>query len=107
MRTIALAAAFGLALAGSASAQQTPSNAFSVQNAAMTPSAPIVFDGLTWRCGEDNVCVATGRGTDQPATRACRRLAGELGLALASFTWQGTTLSDDQLAACNNAAAGA
>lgn len=106
MRIVALAAALGLALAGSASAQ-TSAYSFSVQNAAMTPSAPVVFDGVTWRCGADNVCIASGRGTEQPATRACRRLAGQIGLALASFTWQGVTLSSDQLATCNNTAAGA
>lgn len=106
MRMIALAALAGAVLASPASAQ-TAASSFSVQNPAMTPSAPIVFDGVTWRCGQDNVCVASGRGAEQPATRACRRLAGELGLALSTFTWQGVTLSADQLAACNNAAAGA
>jgi hypothetical protein len=104
MRILTLAGVIGLALAGAASAQ-TSGSSFSVQNTAMTPTAPIVFDGVTWRCGDDNVCVASGRGTEQPATRACRRLAGRVGLALSSFTWQGDTLTDEELATCNNAAA--
>lgn len=102
MRNLILAAACGLAFAGAASAQ-TPAQSFTLQNVAATPADPLVLDGVSWRCGADNVCVGTGRGEEQPATRACRRLVARVG-AVASFTWRGRTLTADQLAACNAAA---
>ena len=102
MRILTAAAVIGLALAGSASAQ-TRTTSFTLQNTAMTPTAAVIIAGASWRCGEDNVCVATGRVAEQPATRACRRVVARVG-ALASFTWQGRALTADQLATCNTAA---
>ncbi len=102
MRILTAAAVIGLALAGSATAQ-TRTTSFTLQNTAMTPTEAVIIDGASWRCGEDNVCVATGRVAEQPATRACRRVVARVG-ALASFTWQGRALTADQLATCNTAA---
>ena len=61
MRILTAAAVIGLALAGSATAQ-TRTTSFTLQNTAMTPTEAVIIDGASWRCGEDNVCVATGRG---------------------------------------------
>ena len=101
MRALALAAA--LMLAGTAPAfAQSNASSFTVQNVAFTPSAPVIIDGTNWRCSANNVCVGTG-GASQPATRACRRVVAKVGVALASFTYKGVTLTDAQLAACNTA----
>ena len=101
MRALALAAA--LMLAGTAPAfAQSNASSFTVQNVAFTPSAPVIIDGTNWRCGANNVCVGTG-GASQPAARACRRVVAKVGVALASFTYKGVTLTDAQLAACNTA----
>ena len=102
MRILTAAAVIGLALAGSATAQ-TRTTSYTLQNTAMTPTEAVIIDGASWRCGEDKVCVATGRVAEQPATRACRRVVARVG-ALASFTWQGRALTADQLATCNTAA---
>jgi hypothetical protein len=105
MRAILLLAAL-LALPASPSlAQSGTVSSFTVQNTAFTPQAPFILDGVSWRCGSDNVCTGTG-GQSQPATRACRRLAATVGIALNSFTYKGVTLTSDQLATCNIAAAG-
>jgi len=107
MRAVLLAAALLLAPATVTQALPgTPSSSFTVQNVAFTPQAPILLDGVSWRCNADNVCTGTG-GQSQPAGRACRRVAARVGVSLASFTYKGTTLTSDELAACNLAAAGA
>ncbi len=62
------------------------------------PLSQILIDGETWRC-EGDACVATG-GSNQPAARACRRVAARLG-AVSAFTYKGVSLSDQQIAACN------
>ncbi|CAN5276042.1 hypothetical protein BH10PSE1_BH10PSE1_05180 [soil metagenome] len=103
MRAIALAAALMLAGTTPGFAQSTASS-FTVQNVAFTPQANLVIDGASWRCGANNVCVGTG-GQSQPAPRACRRVVAKVGVALASFTYKGVTLTDEQLATCNTAAA--
>lgn len=102
MRALILAAA--LVMAG-ATPGLTASNSssFTVQNTARTPQAPVIIDGASWRCGADSVCTATG-GASQPAPRACRRVVAKVG-AVASFTYRGVTLSAEELATCNAAAA--
>ncbi len=106
MRAILLVAALLALPATSGLAQSSTASSFTVQNTAFTPQAPFIFDGVSWRCGADNVCTGSG-GQAQPAARACRRLVGRVGIALNSFTYKGVTLTDDQLASCNNTAAGA
>lgn len=106
MRAILLAAALLALPATPGMAQSSPNSSFTVQNTAFTPQAPFIYDGVSWRCGADNVCVGSG-GQAQPAARACRRLASRVGVALNSFTYKGVTFTADQLATCNNAAAGA
>ena len=102
MRAIALAAA--LMLAGvTPSLAQSNGSSFTLQNTAQTPQAALIIDGASWRCGTDSVCVGTG-GTSQPAPRACRRVVAKVG-AVASFTYKGVTLSAEQVATCNTAAA--
>lgn len=101
MRILTTVAAFGLALAGTASAQSAGSS-FTLQDPSAAPASAVIVDGVSWRCGEDSVCVGTGRGAEQPATRACRRVVARVG-AVASFTWRGVTLTNEQLAACNAA----
>ncbi|MBA4807467.1 hypothetical protein [Brevundimonas sp.] len=49
--------------------------------------------------GEGATCTAAG-GTEQPATRACRRVVQKFG-AVTEFSYKGTELSADELAACN------
>lgn len=106
MRAILLAAALLAITATPGMAQSSSASSFTVQNPAFTPSAPFILDGVSWRCGDDNVCTGSG-GQAQPAARACRRLAAKVGVSLNSFTYKGVTLTDGQLATCNNAAAGA
>lgn len=102
MRAIALAAA--LMLAGTTpSLARSNASSFTVQNTAATPQAAVIIDGASWRCGADSVCTGSG-GASQPAPRACRRVAAKVG-ALASFTYKGVTLTAEQLATCNTAAA--
>lgn len=102
MRALVLAAAL---VVGGATPGLTASNgsSFTLQDSAKTPQAPVIIDGASWRCGADSVCVGTG-GASQPAPRACRRVAAKVG-ALASFTYKGVTLSAEELATCNAAAA--
>lgn len=99
MRTLALVAALGLAVAAPAAAQSNGSS-LTLQNAANAP-ARVIIDSASWSC-EGATCVASG-GAEQPATRACRRVVARLG-AVTEFTWKGVTLSAEQLAACNAAA---
>lgn len=102
MRLASFAAVAVLALAGAASAQ-TSGSSLTLQNAAAAPSAPVIVDGVNWRCDTAGACVGTGRGSEQPASRACRRVVAQVG-AVSSFTWRGQSLSADQLATCNAAA---
>lgn len=106
MRAFVIAAALVFASAAPGLTQARGSS-FTVQNAAATPQAAVIIDGTNWRCGADNLCIGTGPGANQPATRACRRVAAKVGSPLASFTYKGVTLTGEQLAACNTAATGA
>jgi hypothetical protein len=92
----ALFAAAILFAAAPAIAQTSGSSA--VLNDSARAAARTIIDGATWRC-EGNACIATG-GANQPATRACRRVAARFG-ALSAFTYKGVALTADQLAACN------
>ena len=103
MRILTLAGVLGLALAGAASAQ-TSGASLTLANAAASPASPVIIDGISWRCETTGACIGVGRGEEQPATRACRRVVARVG-AVSAFTWRGTALSSDQLAACNTAAA--
>ncbi|HRH20393.1 MAG TPA: hypothetical protein PLE81_07110 [Brevundimonas sp.] len=102
MRIASLMAVAALAVAGAASAQSTGTS-LTLQNAAAAPATPTVVDGVNWRCEPTGACVGVGRGTEQPATRACRRVVAQLG-AVSSFSWRGRSLDAAQLAACNAAA---
>lgn len=93
----ALIAAAALLIAAPAFAQ-TPASQAVLAEAAGAPTRPLIVDGATWRC-DGAACVATG-GSEQPATRACRRTVQRLGQVTA-FTWKGVALNETQLAACN------
>lgn len=102
MRMLALAAA--AALTATAALAQPAPNAMVLAGG----SAPerTIIDGATWTCASENsvvTCTSTG-GSSQPAARACRRAVARFG-AVQSFTWRGQSLSADQLAQCNQAAA--
>ena len=93
MRALVLASALLLAAPAFA---QTASTSATLANPA--PTGRIIIDGATWTC-EGAACTATG-GADQPALRACRRVAARLG-AVTAFTWKGEALTAQQIAACN------
>ncbi len=94
MRVLLIAAA--LFAAAPALAQSPASSA--VLSDAGRAAARTIIDGATWRC-EGAACTATG-GANQPATRACRRVAARLG-PVSAFSYKGVALTADQLAACN------
>jgi hypothetical protein len=98
MRAIALTLALTLASAGAAFAGTDASLTF--QNPQGAP-VNFLFDGAAWSC-QSGVCTASG-GADQAAPRACRRIVTQYG-PVSAFTWQGKTLTSEQLAACNAAA---
>lgn len=77
---------------------QAPATSAILVDAAQAPSGRVIVDGATWRC-EGDACTATG-GSNQPATRACRRVVAKLG-PVTSFSYRGQTLSDEEVAACN------
>ena len=102
MRIASLVAVAALALAGAASAQ-TAGTTLTLQNGAAAPTSPVIVDGVSWRCDTTGACVGTGRGSEQPASRACRRVVAQLG-AVSAFSWRGQALSAAQIATCNAAA---
>lgn len=95
MRAFLIAAT--LLIAAPALAQAPSSNATLV-DAAKAPAGRTIIDGATWRC-DGASCTASG-GANQPASRACRRVVARFG-AVSAFTYKGSTLSAEQLAACN------
>jgi len=102
MRASTLAFALVMAAcAGSAWAQGERSS-LTLQSAAGAP-AHVIIDGAAWDC-QGATCTAGPGGMEQPAARACRRVVRELG-PVSAFTWQGQSLTPDQVAACNTAAA--
>ncbi len=62
-----------------------------------------IFDGRTWTCGPDGVCVARGPGVSQPAGRECRRFVARFGV-VTRYERDGAALTEAQLAQCNTAA---
>lgn len=99
MRIATVVALAGLVLAGAASAQSRGSS-FSLADPATRPADSVIVDGVSYRCDEAGLCIGSGRGTEQPATRACRRVVARVG-AVADFTWRGQSLNAEQVAACN------
>lgn len=77
---------------------EAPATSAVLADAAKSPAGRVIVDGATWRC-EGDACTATG-GSNQPATRACRRVVAKLG-PVTSFSYKGQTLNEDEIAACN------
>ena len=96
MRALLIAAA--LFAAAPAFAQTPGSTSAVLTDAARAPAGNIIIDGAAWRC-EGATCTASG-GANQPATRACRRVAARLG-PVSSFSYKGVALTAEQIAACN------
>lgn len=96
MRALLLAAA--LFAAAPAVAQTPAATSLTLADAAKAPSRPTIIDGARWSC-EGATCTASG-GTEQPATRACRRVVAKFG-AVTAFSYKGVQLSADDLAVCN------
>ena len=95
--------AFVLAIALFAAAPalaETPATSLTLADASKAPASTLIIDGASWRC-EGSVCFATG-GSNQPATRACRRVVARVG-QVTSFSYKGSALSAEQLATCNAA----
>ncbi|WP_226634484.1 CC_3452 family protein [Brevundimonas poindexterae] len=98
MRTLLIAALLAVATPTLATPATVADTSATLADAASAPSGRVIIDGATWRCEGDS-CTATG-GSNQPATRACRRVVARLG-EVTAFTWKGTALSAEELAACN------
>ncbi|WP_312735484.1 CC_3452 family protein [Brevundimonas sp.] len=96
MRALLLAAA--LFAAAPAVAQAPAATSLTLADAAKAPSRPTIIDGARWSC-EGATCTASG-GTEQPATRACRRVVAKFG-AVTAFSYKGVQLSAEDLAVCN------
>ncbi len=94
MRALIIAAALFAAPA----VAQTPATSLTLADAAKAPSRPLIIDGARWSC-EGATCTASG-GSEQPATRACRRIVQRLG-PVTAFSWKGEALTAEQIAACN------
>lgn len=100
MRAILIAAALFAAAPAVAQAPAptvAPTRAV-LADAAKAPSGRTIIDGASWNC-TGATCVASG-GASQPAPRACRRVVARMG-AVSEFSWKGTALSAEQVAACN------
>lgn len=95
MRALLIAAA--LLVAAPAVAQTSASSAV-LADATKAPAGRTIIDGAAWRC-EGTTCTASG-GANQPASRACRRVAARFG-AVTAFTYKGVALSAEQIATCN------
>ena len=100
MRVLLIAAAvFAAAPAVAPAVAQTPApTSLVLADAAKAPARPTIIDGARWSC-EGSACTASG-GTEQPATRACRRVVQKFG-PVTAFSYQGKTLSAEELAVCN------
>ena len=96
MRALLLAAA--RFAAAPAVAQAPAATSLTLADAAKAPSRPTIIDGARWSC-EGATCTASG-GTEQPATRACRRVVAKFG-AVTAFSYKGVQLSAEDLAVCN------
>ncbi len=98
MRSVLSIVALCLALAAPVAAEAPSGARLVLANATSAPTRPVIIDGASWRC-EGATRTASG-GTNQPAPRACRRVAARLG-SVSEFTWRGTALTAEQIAACN------
>lgn len=100
MRALVLAALVFVAAPAVAQSPAAPASTRAIlADAATAPSSGrTIVDGATWRC-EGSTCTTTG-GSNQPATRACRRVVAKIG-RLTEFSWKGTQLSAQELATCN------
>ena len=96
MRALLIAAA--LFATAPAVAQAPAATSLTLADAAKAPSRPTIIDGARWSC-EGVTCTASG-GTEQPATRACRRVVAKFG-AVTAFSYKGVQLSAEDLAVCN------
>lgn len=95
MRAFIVAAAL---FAAAPAFAQAPVTSAVLADAARAPASRTIIDGANWRC-EGATCTATG-GANQPAARACRRVAARFG-AVSAFTYKGVALSNEEIAACN------
>lgn len=95
MRALLIAAAL---FAAAPAFAQTPATSAVLTDAARAPAAAVIIDGAAWRC-DGASCTASG-GTNQPATRACRRVVARFG-AVSAFSYKGVALTAEQIAACN------
>ncbi|WP_269716393.1 CC_3452 family protein [Caulobacter sp. NIBR2454] len=89
------------ALMGATAVQAASKDGAAVTLKAAPAKARLIQDGAAWIC-KDVTCVASAVKS-QPALRACKRVASELG-AVSAFTWRGEDLSADDVTACNTAA---
>ena len=96
MRALLIAAA--LFAAAPAMAQAPAATSLTLADAAKAPARATIIDGARWSC-EGATCTASG-GTEQPATRACRRVVQKFG-PVTAFSYKGVALSADELAVCN------
>lgn len=97
MRALLIAAALFAAAPAFAQAP-APATSAVLADAARAPAVATIIDGASWRC-EGASCTASG-GSNQPATRACRRVVARFG-PVSSFSYKGVVLSAEQIAACN------
>ena len=95
MRALVLAAAL---FAAAPALADTPATSLTLADAAKAPAATLIIDGASWRC-DGASCTASG-GANQPAPRACRRVAARFG-QVTEFSYRGTALTAEELAACN------
>jgi len=99
MRALFIAVAlFAAAPAFAQTPNLTATSSAVLVDAARAPAARIIIDGASWSCVGAS-CTANG-GANQPAARACRRVVARFG-AVSSFSYKGTALSAEQIAACN------
>ena len=96
MRALLTAAA--MFAAAPAVAQAPAATSLTLADAAKAPARATIIDGARWAC-EGAVCTASG-GTEQPATRACRRVVAKFG-AVTAFSYKGVQLNAEELAVCN------
>ena len=87
-----------LIAAAPAVAQAPAPTSLTLTDAAKAPARATIIDGARWSC-EGATCTASG-GTEQPATRACRRVVQKFG-AVSAFSYKGVELSAEELAVCN------
>ena len=99
MRSLFLGLIAAASFAGAASA--APSEGAWLTLKAATTADHLVQDGALWRCKGDTCQSAKVKAL--PSTRACRKVAGELG-AVTAFTYRGEALDATALVDCNAAA---